>query len=88
MILLCWYLSRLKWGERFVTLLRNVNQLSQAGEKMTEKDTVDSMDDWENCKGHCGYTQFCRQCMKERDKLIREKKLAERKRMEELYNPE
>ena len=42
------------------------------------------MGDWENCKGLCGYTRFCRQCMQERDRLIREKKQAERKRMEEL----
>ena len=55
---------------------------------MTEKETMDSMDDWENCKGQCGHTRFCSQCMKERDRLIRDNKLAMRKRMNELDNEE
>jgi hypothetical protein len=50
---------------------------------LTEKETKDSIEDWENCKGQCGHTRFCRQCMQERDRLIREKKQAKRKRMEE-----
>jgi len=58
-------------------------QISQADEKLTEKEMNDSMDDWENCKGQCGHAPFCRQCMQERDRLIREKKQAKRKRMEE-----
>jgi hypothetical protein len=77
---------RLKWGERFATISHNVNQLNPAEEKLTEKEKMDSIGDWENCKGQCGYTQFCRQCMQERDRLIREKEQAERKRMEELYD--
>jgi len=63
--------------------MKNVNQLNPAAEMLTEKETMDSMDDWENCRGQCGYTRFCNQCMQERDRLIREKKLAERKRGEE-----
>lgn len=38
-------------------------------------------DDFENCKGQCGYTIWCRACMEETKKLIHEaeqKKLAER----------
>jgi hypothetical protein len=78
----------LKWGERFAAIAYDVNQLDPAEEKLTEKETMDSMGDWENCKGQCGYTRFCRQCMQERDRLIREKKQAEQKRREELYNPD
>ena len=78
--------NRLKWGDGFATINPYVNQLNEAEEKLTEKETMDSMGDWENCKGQCGYTRFCRQCMQERDRLIREKKQAERKRMEELYD--
>jgi hypothetical protein len=63
--------------------MKNVNQLNPVEEKLTEKETMDSMDDWENCKGQCGYTRFCHQCMQERDRLIREKEQAERKRREE-----
>jgi hypothetical protein len=58
-------------------------QISQADEKLTEKETKDSMDDWENCKGQCGHTRFCRQCMEERDRLIREQKQATQKRVED-----
>lgn len=80
------YLRWLKWGERFATISHYVNQLNQAEEKLTEKETVDSTDDWENCKGQYGYSRFCSQCMQERDRLIREKEQAERKSMEELYD--
>jgi hypothetical protein len=76
----------LKWGEGFATIHCYVNQLNEAEEKLTEKETMNFMDDWENCKGQCGYTRSCRQCMQECDRLIREKKQAERKRMEELYD--
>ena len=48
---------------------------------MTEREIMDSMFDWENCKGQCGYTRFCRQCKQERDNLIREKEQAERSRV-------
>ncbi len=58
-------------------------QIILAVEMLTEKETKDSIDDWENCKGQCGHTRFCRQCMQERDRLIREKKQAKRKCMEE-----
>jgi hypothetical protein len=77
---------RLKWDERFAIISHKVNQLNPAEEKLTEKETMDSRGDWENCKGQCGYTLFCRQCMQERDRLIREKEQAERKRMEESYD--
>jgi hypothetical protein len=57
---------------------------NESGEKkLTEKEAKDSIDDWENCKGQCGHTRFCRHCMQERDRLIREKNQAKRKRMEE-----
>jgi hypothetical protein len=62
---------------------RSDKHISQADEKLTEKETKDSLNDGENCKGQCGHTRFCRQCMQERDRLIREKKQAKRKRMEE-----
>jgi hypothetical protein len=77
---------RLKWGKRFATISHNVNQLNLAEQQLTEKETMDSIGDWENCKGQCGYTRFCRQCMQERDRLIREKEQAKKKRMEELYD--
>ena len=38
--------------------MKNVNQLNSVEEKLTEKETMDSMGDWENCKGQCGYTRF------------------------------
>jgi hypothetical protein len=76
----------LKWEERFAIISHKVNQLNPAEEKLTEKETMDSRGDWENCKVQCGYTLFCRQCMQERDRLIREKEQAERKRMEESYD--
>jgi hypothetical protein len=76
----------LKWGETFATISHIVNQPNPAEAKLTEKETMDSMTDWENCKGQCGYTRFCRQCMQERDRLIREKKQSERKRTEEFYD--
>ena len=46
---------------------------------------ADSMTDWENCKGQCGYTTFCSQCTRERDRLIREKEEAEQMLREGLY---
>ena len=76
----------MKWKERFDILYYYLNQLNEEEEKLTEKETMDSMGDWENCKGQCGYTRFCRQCMQERDRLIREKEQAERKCTEELYD--
>jgi hypothetical protein len=74
---------RLKGGETFATISHIVNQPNPAEVKLTEKETMDSMGDWENCKGQCGYTRFCRQCMQDRDRLIREKKQAEQRRTEE-----
>ncbi|HET6459205.1 MAG TPA: hypothetical protein VFG29_00315 [Syntrophales bacterium] len=44
---------------------------------MADKEKADSNDGWENCKGQCGYTTFCSQCTRERDRLIREKQRAE-----------
>ena len=63
--------------------MKNVNQLNPVGKELAEKEMIDSLGDWENCKGQCGYTRFCHQCMQERDRLLREKKQAERKRREE-----
>jgi len=53
---------------------------------LTEKETTDAMSDWENCKGQCGYTTFCSQCTRERDRLIREKERAEQMLREGLYD--
>jgi len=38
-----------------------------SGEKQQEPDEV-----WENCKGQCGYTPWCRECMLEKEKLQKE----------------
>jgi hypothetical protein len=76
----------LKWGERFAKQTNCVNRFDVAEKKLTEKENMDSIDEWENCKGQCGHTRFCRQCMQERNTLVRQKKQAERKRMEELYD--
>jgi hypothetical protein len=32
--------------------------------------TKDDLDDFENCKGQCGYTIWCRECMANRDKHV------------------
>ena len=37
-------------------------------------------EDFENCKGQCGYTPWCRACKEEIKKMLSE---AERKKMEE-----
>jgi hypothetical protein len=77
-------LSPVEMGRKICYICHSVNQLNLADGKLTEKETMDSMTDWENCKGQCGYTQFCLQCMQERDRLSREKKQYERKRTGEL----
>jgi hypothetical protein len=41
-----------------------------------------SDEDYENCKGQCGYTVWCRACMEETKKLIREAELREIERRE------
>jgi hypothetical protein len=63
-----------------------MKQSTQAQEELTERETTDSTSDWENCKGQCGYTTFCSQCTRERDRLIREKELAEQKLRAGLYD--
>jgi hypothetical protein len=43
-----------------------------------------SDEDFENCKGQCGYTIWCRACMEERNKLLRE---AEQKENSDAHEP-
>jgi hypothetical protein len=28
---------------------------------------------WENCKGQCGYTPWCRDCLLQKEKLVEER---------------
>ncbi len=42
-------------------------------------------EDFENCKGQCGYTQWCRACMEERKKLLREAEQKEADHVNEQY---
>ena len=39
---------------------------------------TESDEDFENCKGQCGYTIWCRACMEETRKRIREAELKEK----------
>jgi hypothetical protein len=49
--------------------------------KSEQKESSPASDeDFENCKGQCGYTPWCRACQEELKKKIHE---AERKKMEE-----
>jgi hypothetical protein len=42
-------------------------------------------DDFENCKGQCGYTQWCRACMEERNKLLDEAQRKEANDADDQY---
>ena len=42
-------------------------------------------DDFENCKGQCGYTQWCRACMEEKKKLLDEMERKEAERARDAY---
>jgi hypothetical protein len=41
--------------------------------------------DFENCKGQCGYTIWCRACMEERKKLLDEIERKEAAHADERY---
>lgn len=41
--------------------------------------------DFENCKGQCGYTQWCRACMEERKKLLDEAERKETNHVDDQY---
>jgi hypothetical protein len=41
--------------------------------------------DFENCKGQCGYTTWCRTCMEERKKLQIEAEQKENDHADERY---
>jgi len=45
----------------------------------------ESDEDFENCKGRCGYTQWCRACREERTKLLDEDERKEAKRVDDQY---
>jgi len=45
----------------------------------------ESDEDFENCKGQCGYTIWCRACMEERKKLIDEAERKEADHVDEQY---
>jgi hypothetical protein len=45
----------------------------------------DSDQDFENCKGRCGYTPWCRACLEERKKLQREAEQKEKDHDGEQY---
>lgn len=47
--------------------------------------TPESGEDFENCKGQCGYTIWCGACMEERKKLQREAEQKERDHADERY---
>jgi len=42
-------------------------------EKMTPVQPAVPDEIWENCKGQCGYTPWCRDCMLQKGKLLEEK---------------
>jgi hypothetical protein len=44
-----------------------------------------SDEDFENCTGQCGYTQWCRGCMEERKKLLDEAERKEADHVDEQY---
>ncbi len=44
-----------------------------------------SDEDFENCKGQCGYTIWCRACMEERKKLQREAERKEKDHADKQY---
>ena len=52
--------------------------------KSADDGGADQDDDFENCKGRCGYTIWCRECMKERETAIRAQEEAEFRKRQEL----
>ena len=44
-----------------------------------------SDDDFENCKGQCGYTRWCRACMEERKTLLDETERKEADHVDDQY---
>jgi hypothetical protein len=44
-----------------------------------------SDEDFENCKGQCGYTIWCRACMEERKRMIDELERKEADHVDEKY---
>jgi hypothetical protein len=56
-----------------------ISKTKQASERKPDED-------FENCKGQCGYTIWCRACMEETKKLIREAEQKERERADERYD--
>jgi hypothetical protein len=44
-----------------------------------EENAMVTDDLWENCKGQCGTTHWCRDCMREKEKLLEEKLNRERR---------
>lgn len=44
-----------------------------------------SDEDFENCKGQCGYTIWCRACMEERKKLLDEVERKEADHVDDQY---
>lgn len=40
-------------------------------------------EDFQNCKGQCGYTEWCRQCIEERKELNRKAELEKIRQREE-----
>jgi hypothetical protein len=45
----------------------------------------ESDEDFENCKGRCGYTQWCRACMEERKALFDEAERKEANHVDDQY---
>jgi hypothetical protein len=48
-------------------------------QKPAKENTLVTDDLWENCKGQCGTTPWCRDCMREKEKLLEEKLNRERR---------
>jgi hypothetical protein len=42
-------------------------------QKSTEQKPSVPDDLWENCKGQCGYTPWCRDCLLQKGKLVEER---------------
>lgn len=57
--------------------------MSDKAEKVTDN-SLEGDDDFENCKGRCGYTIWCRECMKARDEAIRAQEEAEFRKKQKM----
>ncbi len=57
--------------------------MSDQAEKVNNGNLAED-DDFENCKGRCGYTIWCRECMKARDEAIRAQEEAEFRKKQEM----